>query len=102
MAISAGDEAAYALLADGRVEAWGKNFSGQLGIGTISPATGCECLGRCRWGARRRRAIYGGGATASPCRRRGGRQGWGLNDVSQIGNGGASEPGCSAFPRRHR
>jgi alpha-tubulin suppressor-like RCC1 family protein len=99
MAISAGDQAAYALLADGRVEAWGQNVFGQLGIGTTSPETGCECLGPVSVGGLAgARAVYGGGASGLALLASGSVQAWGLNDVGQLGNGGKGEAGCFCVP----
>lgn len=44
MAIAAADEAAYALLGDGTVKAWGRDHGGELGDGKGS-ASACECQG---------------------------------------------------------
>lgn len=44
------------------------------------------------------RAVYGGGANGFTLSASGGVRGWGLNDVSQIGNDRVSEPGCLCVP----
>ena len=42
VAISAGQEAAYALLKDGTVMSWGGNGKGQLGQGATPPPSSCR------------------------------------------------------------
>jgi hypothetical protein len=44
VAIAASEDTDFALLADGTVKGWGRNDEGQVGSGTVSPATGCACL----------------------------------------------------------
>ena len=43
-AVAAGDDHSLALLADGSVDAWGFDFSGQLGNGEATLTPGCFCL----------------------------------------------------------
>ncbi|WP_052706730.1 RCC1 domain-containing protein [Streptomyces rubellomurinus] len=75
-----------ALLANGTVEAWGKNDKGQLGNGTTS-TTDEWAVPALVAGLGGVQAVAAGGAHALALLKDGTVQAWGLNDKGQLGDG---------------
>jgi alpha-tubulin suppressor-like RCC1 family protein len=99
VAISGGAYGAAALLADGTVRAWGRNFRGELGTGSASPAVGCSCLTAVSpAGLTGVRQISQGGAHSFALLGNGLVQGWGLNNNGQVGIGSESTADCFCVP----
>ncbi len=100
VAISAGERTASALLSDGTMRTWGFNKKGQLGTGVESPPPSpCTCLGPTSpVGVSGVRQVASGEEHGLALLSNGAVQGWGANDVSQVGLGFASPTGCRCVP----
>jgi len=99
MAIAAGVLGGSAVLADGTVMNWGGNDYGQLGNGTVTEGTICNCLGPV--------AVTGlagaSGSTVGDYHRlaalgAGGARGWGENAFAEVGTGTPTTTGCACIP----
>jgi alpha-tubulin suppressor-like RCC1 family protein len=92
VAISAGENTAEALLADGTVRAWGANRAGALGTGgTEVSAGGCECLGPVPVkGLSRVRSVAAGGEFGLALLAGGAAESWGFNEDGELGLGQAT------------
>ncbi|MEV4558149.1 hypothetical protein AB0K51_14315 [Kitasatospora sp. NPDC049285] len=77
---------ALALLANGTVEAWGRNDKGQLGNGTTSTTDDFAVPGLVA-GLGGVQAVAAGGSHALALLKDGTVKSWGLNDKGQLGNG---------------
>jgi alpha-tubulin suppressor-like RCC1 family protein len=92
MAIAAGGAHTCAVLSDGRVQCWGANDIGQLGIGTDTGPELCGDFGPCSTipvsvsGLSTATAIAAGGATCALLSN-GRVQCWGSNSRGELGNG---------------
>jgi alpha-tubulin suppressor-like RCC1 family protein len=98
IAIAAGDRFNLALLADGTVLMWGRNYYGLNGDGTGDQGLGCECLDSPRPvpGITRAMAVAASPDTAMALISDGTVMAWGRNSEGQLGNG-TSKPflvGC--------
>jgi alpha-tubulin suppressor-like RCC1 family protein len=99
MAISAGVHHASALLADGTVRGWGDNFYGELGNGTVTSATPCDCLGPVApSGISGAKAIAAGEFHSLALLADGTVDAWGNNERGQLGNGTVGSTGCKCVP----
>jgi alpha-tubulin suppressor-like RCC1 family protein len=98
--IAAGYEYAVALLGSGSARAWGWNPNGQVGNGTASPATGCQCVRNpvAVTGLSGVSAVADGGQHALALRVNGTLEAWGWNQDGQLGNGSTSTTGCVCVP----
>lgn len=83
---STGSGFGLALIANGTVEAWGKNDKGQLGNGAVSTTDEWAVPGLVA-GLGGVEAIAAGGAHALALLKDGTVRAWGLNDKGQLGNG---------------
>ena len=113
-AISSGKQAAYALLSDGRVLAWGENAYGQLGDGSdensdvpiyvcaLKYTGSCQNKGPYLEGVK---AISGGEKFALALLEDSDVVGWGINGYGDLGSTEANEPckgksiGCRRSPK---
>ena len=100
VAVAAGGEAAAALLADGTVETWGANTSGELGDGSSTlGAGGCECRAPAPVSTLpAMKRVTMGSAAGFAVRQTGGGMSWGFNEVGQLGNGGIGSGACECAP----
>ena len=90
-AISAGAAFSLALLADGTVAAWGRNFDGQLGDGTTTDRS--QAVAIVQNGALAGKTVTGisaGGYHSVAVSADGKLYGWGSNATYQVGNGSGS------------
>ena len=113
MVISAGDDHAVALHANGTVSAWGENYNGQMGngmpINTAPPE--CYCVGVVSVGGFSGpvNELSAGGYHNIAVLGSGDPQAWGFDSEGQLGNGTIvtdrllvhSVAGCSPRARRH-
>jgi hypothetical protein len=98
VAIAAGDRFNLALLADGTVLMWGRNYYGLNGDGRGEQGLGCDCVDSPRPvpGIARAMAISAGRDTAMALIADATVIGWGVNSEGELGNG-SSKPfltGC--------
>jgi alpha-tubulin suppressor-like RCC1 family protein len=98
VAIAAGDRFNLALLADGSVLMWGRNYYGLNGDGRGEQGLGCNCVDSPRPvpGVAHAMAISAGSQTAMALISDGTAMGWGQNSEAQLGDG-TSKPflvGC--------
>jgi alpha-tubulin suppressor-like RCC1 family protein len=91
--VSASGDHSLALLSNGTVEAWGDNFSGQLGDGTSGRNADHSTPGTVK-DLRNVRAVAAGGSHNLALRNDGTVWAWGRNDFGQLGNG---ESGTRSF-----
>jgi alpha-tubulin suppressor-like RCC1 family protein len=93
--VSASGDHSLALLSNGTVEAWGDNFSGQLGDGTSGRNADHSTPGTVK-DLRNVRAVAAGGSHNLALRNDGTVWAWGVNLFGQLGNGtpgtGSSTP----------
>ncbi|WP_113704304.1 RCC1 domain-containing protein [Nonomuraea lactucae] len=92
VAITAGGGHSLALLADGRVKAWGSNSAGQLGIGSIGGVQD-EPVDVVGLGGVRVVAIAAGNGHSLALLADGRVKAWGANFFGQLGNGGTENSG---------
>lgn len=110
IAIEGGYQSALALLADGRVMAWGYNFSGQSGNGTQNVSNACLCSPVVFVsGISTATAVSAGNHTGLALLANGTVMGWGENSDGQLATGSTKGPevcdggsgedfGCSRTP----
>ncbi len=86
IAISAGHSHGLALLGDGTVKAWGRNFRGQLGIGNYIAQNSPQLIPNLSGVV----AVAAGQSHALALLASGRVMSWGQGDAGQIGNGGTA------------
>jgi len=99
VAIAAGNDASYALLASGTVLAWGAGENGEAGTGA-APVGSCKCVPSpvAVPGIGGAVAISGGQQGAAALLADGTVRAWGRNLAGELGTGSASPPGgCSCL-----
>lgn len=93
VAISAGGNSGFALLADGTVKGWGINSSGELGTGFLTSQDGCGCLGTVAVaGLSGVNALAAGGEHAIALVSGGALRAWGDDSFGQLGKPGIEIP----------
>lgn len=101
VALAAGFSHLAALLGDGTVATWGRDYEGQLGNGAAVRTTppNCYCLGPLTVpGVSGARSIAGGGNFSAVLLQDGSTRAWGANEYGQLGGGSSSGPPCSCIP----
>lgn len=88
VSLAAGDQNTVALRSDGAVFDWGDNSSGQLGNGTVSPATSNSSIPVQVAGINSATAVASGFAHSLALESNGTVWGWGDNHFGQLGTGG--------------
>ncbi|HWG73987.1 MAG TPA: hypothetical protein VG184_08030, partial [Acidimicrobiales bacterium] len=100
-AVSAGFWTALALTSTGAVLAWGYNYSGQVGNGTVSKS-GCDCVPTptpvSLPAGTTVTSLSAGGPSDLALTSTGAVLAWGANDFGQMGNGTVSGSGCQCVP----
>src|SRR5262249_10980433 len=82
-------------LADGTVINWGRNEYGQLGNGTVTEGTACDCLGPVGVsGLAGARSTTVGETHRLAALGAGGARGWGENYFGELGTGANIRSGC--------
>jgi alpha-tubulin suppressor-like RCC1 family protein len=93
VAISAGGNSGFALLADGTVKGWGINSSGELGAGFLTSRDGCGCLGTVAVaGLGGVKALAAGDEHALALSSDGTVQAWGSGSSGQLGTPSTNIP----------
>lgn len=95
VAISASWYTTMALLQDGTVKAWGYNYYGELGNGSQTTESTCDCLGPVSVnGVSGVKTMATGGYHGLVELSNGNVQGWGYNAEGELGNGTFTTTGC--------
>lgn len=85
--VSAGDNHTCVLQRNGEVRCWGDNYSGQLGVSTMTGVTASSTSAAVVSGLSNVVAVASGGAHTCALMQRGDVACWGWNNAGQIGNG---------------